>query len=53
VAGSPWRETLVVLTIAAMASFFVNDTGVAAAAPAFLYAATAMVYPALRWGVDR
>jgi hypothetical protein len=29
-----------------VASFFVNDTGVAAAAPAFLYAATAMAYPA-------
>jgi hypothetical protein len=45
VAGSVWRDALIVLTLAAMASFFANDTGVAAAAPAFLYAATASAYP--------
>jgi hypothetical protein len=45
VAGSVWRDALIVLTLAAMASFFANDTGVAAAAPAFLYAATSMAYP--------
>jgi hypothetical protein len=45
VAGTVWRDVLIVLTIAAIASFFANDTGVAAAAPAFLYAATALSYP--------
>jgi hypothetical protein len=49
VAGTVWRGALIVLTIAAMASFFANDTGVAAAAPAFLYAATALSYPAFLW----
>jgi hypothetical protein len=46
VAGTVWRDALIVLTLAAMGSFFANDTGVAAAAPAFLYAATAAAYPA-------
>ena len=45
-AGTAWRHALIVLTLAAVASFFANDTGVAAAAPAFLYAATGMAYPA-------
>src|SRR5205814_206694 len=42
-----WRDCLITLTVAGMAAFFVNDTGVAAAAPAFLYAATAFAYPGL------
>lgn len=53
VAGTVWRDALIVLTLAAMASFFANDTGVAAAAPAFLYAATASAYPAFLWGRAR
>jgi hypothetical protein len=47
VAGHTWRDALIVLTLAGMAAFFANDTGVAAAAPVFLYAATAMAYPSL------
>jgi hypothetical protein len=53
VAGAVWRDALIVLTLAAMASFFVNDTGVAAAAPVFLYAATAMAYPIFLWARTR
>ena len=53
VAGTVWRDALIVLTLAAMASFFANDTGVAAAAPAFLYAATASAYPAFLRGRTR
>jgi hypothetical protein len=53
VAGADWRDALIVLTLAAMASFFANDTGVAAAAPAFLYAATASTYPAFLAGRTR
>jgi hypothetical protein len=49
VAGIAWRDALIVLTLAGMASFFANDTGVAAAAPTFLYAATAMAYPVFLW----
>jgi hypothetical protein len=52
-AGTVWRDALIVLTLAGMASFFANDTGVAAAAPAFLYAATAMAYPVLVWARTR
>jgi hypothetical protein len=47
VAGLTWRDAIIVLTLAGMAAFFANDTGVAAAAPVFLYAATAMAYPSL------
>ena len=47
VAGHTWRDAIIVLTLAGMAAFFANDTGVAAAAPVFLYAATAMAYPSL------
>jgi hypothetical protein len=44
--GKAWREVLVAMTVAGIAAFFVNDTGVAAAAPVFLYAMTALAYPA-------
>jgi hypothetical protein len=44
--GKVWREVLVAMTVAGIAAFFVNDTGVAAAAPVFLYAMTALAYPA-------
>jgi hypothetical protein len=53
VAGTVWRGALIVLTLAAIASFFANDTGVAAAAPAFLYAATALSYPVFLWAPAR
>lgn len=45
-AGRHWRDVLIALTVAGIAAFFVNDTGVAAAAPVFLYAMTAVAYPA-------
>jgi hypothetical protein len=42
-----WRDVLVVLVLASIAAFFVNDTGSSAAAPAFLYAMAGMTYAAL------
>jgi hypothetical protein len=44
--GKRWQHALVVLTLAGMVAFFVNDTGVAAAAPVFLFAMSGMAYPA-------
>ena len=44
----PWREVLMTLAIAAAVAFVANDTGVAASAPAFLYAATVLAYVGLR-----
>jgi hypothetical protein len=46
-AGTRWQHALIVLTLAGMVAFFVNDTGLAAAAPVFLYAMSGMAYPAL------
>jgi hypothetical protein len=46
-AGTGWQHALIVLTLAGMVAFFVNDTGLAAAAPVFLYAMSGMAYPAL------
>jgi hypothetical protein len=43
----PWREVLIVLVIAAAVGFLVNDTGMAAAAPSFLYAIAVLAYPSL------
>src|SRR5207302_695705 len=43
-----WRDVVVVLTVAGMAAYFVNDTGLAAAAPMLLYAGAVIAYPALR-----
>ncbi|HEV8420278.1 MAG TPA: hypothetical protein VGR13_02845, partial [Actinomycetota bacterium] len=45
-AGKRWQQALVVLTLAGMVAFFVNDTGLAAAAPVFLFAMSGMAYPA-------
>lgn len=42
-----WRDVVVILTLAGMAGYFVNDTGLAAAAPTLLYAGAALAYPAL------
>ena len=41
------------MTVAGIAAFFVNDTGVAAAGPVFLYAMTALAYPAYLAGERR
>lgn len=45
-AGRRWVHVLVVITLAGVVAFFANDTGVAAAAPVFLYAMAGMAYPA-------
>jgi len=44
-AGEPWRHALIVLTIAGIVAFLVEDTGVAAAGPVFLYAMAGLAYP--------
>jgi hypothetical protein len=46
VAGERWRHALIVLTLSGIVAFFANDTGLAAAAPVFLYAMSGMAYPA-------
>jgi hypothetical protein len=43
-----WRDMLVVLVLAGVVAYFANDTGVAAAAPTFLYAMAALAYPVLQ-----
>jgi hypothetical protein len=43
----PWREVLIVLVLAAAVGFLVNDTGMAAAAPSFLYALAVLAFPSL------
>jgi hypothetical protein len=43
-----WRDVLIAMSLAGLVAFFVNDTGVAAAAPVFLPAGCALVYPAFR-----
>jgi hypothetical protein len=45
--GGPWREALIALTAGGVVSFIANDTGVAAAAPVFLYALALATYPVL------
>ena len=52
-AGKRWKHALVVLTLAGAVAFFANDTGVAAAAPVFLYAMSGMAYPAFLAAADR
>ena len=37
---------IAVLSVSSLVAFVVNDTGVAAAAPGFMYALTALAYPA-------
>ena len=46
-AARPWREVLIVLVVGAGVGFLVNDTGMAAAAPSFLYAVAVLAYPSL------
>jgi hypothetical protein len=45
-AGRAWRDVLVVLVVSGIVAFFVNDTGLAAAGPVFLYAMAGIAYPA-------
>ena len=46
-AGAPaWRDVAIVLALAAAVAYIANDTGMAAAAPAFLYGMAAIAYPA-------
>jgi hypothetical protein len=52
-AGRWWRHVVTVLCLAGVVSFLANDTGVAAAAPVFLYAMSAMAYPAFLVASDR
>lgn len=42
-----WRHVVLVITSASIAAYFLEDTGVAAAAPGFLYALAALAYPVL------
>jgi ABC-type Co2+ transport system permease subunit len=42
-----WRDLIVALCLASVVAYFVNDTGVAAAAPAFLYAMAALTFPTM------
>lgn len=45
-AGEAWRHALVALTVSGILAFLVEDTGIAAAGPVFLYAAVGLAYPA-------
>jgi hypothetical protein len=42
-----WRSVVIALTAAGLVAFVANDTGVAAAAPVFLYTVGCVTYPAL------
>jgi hypothetical protein len=42
-----WRDLIVIMAVASLVAFAANDTGVAAAAPGFLYVVAALVYPVL------
>jgi hypothetical protein len=42
-----WRHVVIVVAAASIVAYFLNDTGVAAAAPGFLYSFAALAYPAL------
>jgi hypothetical protein len=44
--GRRWDRAVMVLAGSGIVAFLANDTGVAAAAPVFLYALTAVAYPA-------
>jgi hypothetical protein len=45
--GRAWRDVMLTLTVAGILAFVANDTGVAAAGPAFIFALAAMSYPTL------
>jgi hypothetical protein len=42
-----WRDLTLTVILASVVAFFVNDTGSAAAGPAFIYAMSGIVYPAM------
>jgi hypothetical protein len=46
-AGGAWRHALITLTVTGIVAFLVEDTGVAAAGPVFLYAVAGLAYPTL------
>jgi hypothetical protein len=48
-----WPRMIAVLCASSMVAFVANDTGVAAAAPGFMYALTALVYPAFLLARDQ
>jgi len=48
-----WRDLLVILILASLVAYVANDTGVAAAAPAFLYAFAGFAYPAFLLGAPK
>ncbi|MGH2555227.1 MAG: hypothetical protein ACRDHO_05870 [Actinomycetota bacterium] len=52
-AGRRWTHVLVILTLAGVVAFFANDTGLAAAAPVFLYAFSGLAYPAFLAATER
>jgi hypothetical protein len=41
-----WRDVIIALVLASIVAYVANDTGVAAAAPGFLYAMAAVAFPA-------
>jgi hypothetical protein len=45
-AGEPWRDAVTVIAVSSFLAFFVNDSGVAASAPGFLYALAPLAYAA-------
>ena len=45
-AGEPWRHAIVALSLSSFLAFFAEDTGVAAAAPGFLFALAPLAYAA-------
>ena len=45
-AAPGWRDVAIVVALAAFVAYVVDDTGMAAAAPSFLYGMAALAYPA-------
>jgi len=45
-AAPGWRDVVIVLALSAAVAYIANDTGMAAAAPSFLYGMAALAYPA-------
>jgi hypothetical protein len=48
-----WRHATVTIILAAMVAYFANDTGTAAAGPAFIYAFVGIAYPAMLIALGR
>src|SRR5207244_11357004 len=47
VGNDEWRDLLIVLVLASFVAYVANDTGAAAADPAFIYAMGGIAYPAM------